>query len=75
MAPTERLHLRKKELVLHAKDPNVNLDLHLLDALLVVEEEQSTTDKVQCRFRCNVQNVEEVVQALKILVALAEDKE
>ena len=75
MVPTGKLLSRKKEPVLHVKDPNVNLVQHLLDVLLVVVEEQSTTDKVQCRFKCNVQNVEEVVQALKTLAVLAEDKE
>jgi len=40
MVPTGKLLSRKKEPVLHAKDQNVNLDLHLLDVLLVVAEEQ-----------------------------------
>lgn len=75
MVLTGKLLLRKKESVLHAKDPNANLVQHLLDVLLVVEEEQLTTDKVQCRFKCNVQNAEEVVQVSKTPVALAEDKE
>jgi len=63
MVPTGKLLSRKKEPVLHAKDQSASLAQRLLDVLLVVEEEQSTIDKVRCRFKCNVQNAEEVVQA------------
>ena len=75
MVPTGKLLSRKKEPVLHAKDQSASLVQPLPDVLLVVEEEQSIIDKVQCRFKCNAQNVEVVVQASKTLVALAEDKE